>query len=191
MQIESKAERTRQRVLEAAEHRFAEQGFHAARLEDVAADVGLKRAALFYHFRDKRALHEAVLREVFGSLLARLQEIMAEERPFAERAEQAAAAWVDLVDARPTLARLVLREAAAEKRDWLRLVPIATPFRDWMRHELRDAAAAGEIDPVDGDPVVLLGALVGATLAGTRADRPLAARRQGAVRLARRLLGPR
>jgi len=187
----SKAARTRRRVLEAAEQHFAEHGFAAARLEDVAADVGVKRAALFYHFRDKRDLHEAVLQDVFGALLARLQEIMADDRPFAERAERAAAAWVDLVAERPSLAPLILREAVSEEREWRRLVPIAAPFLDWMRHELREAADEGAIDPVDEDPLVLLGALVGASLPGGAADRSLDERRGDAVRLVRRLLAPR
>ena len=186
----SKAARTRRRVLSAAEAHFAERGFDGARLEDVAADVGVKRAALFYHFRDKRELHEAVLQDAFGALIARLQEIMADERPFAERAERAATAWVDLVAERPSLAPLLLREAASEERAWRRLVPIATPFLDWMRHELREAVDEGAIDPVDEDPLALLGALVGATLPGA-GDRSLDERRGDAARLVHRLLAPR
>jgi AcrR family transcriptional regulator len=188
---ETKAERTRRRVLEAAERRFAASGFHGARLEDVAAEVGLKRAALFYHFRDKRSLHDAVLRDAFGALLARLQEVMASERPFAERAEQAARAWVDLADERPTLVPLVLRAVASPERDWRRLLPIARPFQDWMRHELRDATASGEIDPVDDDPVALLGALVGSTLPNRGTEHSAEQRRQAAAGRVRRLLAPR
>lgn len=187
--VGSKAERTRKRVLEAAERQFADHGFQAARLEDVASEVGVKRAALFYHFRDKRALHDAVLREVFGSLLAHLQEIMARELPFAERAALSAAAWVDLQEATPARARLILRQVAAGGGDWRRLLPIAAPFLEWMRHELRDAASRDEIDPVDDDPLALLGAVAGAiSLAG---EAPTAARREHAVRLTHRLLGVR
>ena len=189
--LETKGDRTRRRVLAAAARHFAERGFEAARLEDVAADVGVKRAALFYHFPDKRALHDAVLQEVLGSLLAGLQEIMAGEGVYAERAERAAEAWVDLVTQRPSVAPLLLRAAASEEHDWRRLLPIAAPFREWMRHELRDAAAAGEIDPVFDDPVRLLGALLGATLPGNAPGPALAERRHAAVLLTRRLLAPR
>ena len=186
---ETKAERTRAGVLEAAERHFAASGFHAARLEDIAGDVGVKRAALFYHFRDKQALHDAVLRQVLGAVLARLQEIMAGELPFAERAEQAAAGWIDLLAERPTAARLILRELACDEIDWRRLLPIAAPILDWMRHELREAAARDEIDPVDDEPLALLGSLVGATAFAPASEEPLAARRAAAVRHLRRLLG--
>lgn len=189
--LETKGDRTRRRVLGAAERHFAERGFAAARLEDVARDVGLKRAALFYHFPDKLALHDAVLQDALGSLLARLQEIMAGEGSYPERAERAAEAWVDLLAERPTRARLLLRAAASGEHDWRRLVPIAAPFREWMRHELRDAAAAGEIDPVFDDPLLLLGALLGATVPGDDPGPERAEQRQAAVRLTRRLLGYR
>ena len=51
----AKAQRTRAAILAAAERLFARRGYAATRLEDVAEAVGLKRAALFYHFRDRRS----------------------------------------------------------------------------------------------------------------------------------------
>ncbi|MGH7287017.1 MAG: TetR family transcriptional regulator, partial [Myxococcota bacterium] len=54
----SKALRTRAAILAAAEAVFAERGFAAARLEDVAARVGIRRASIVYHFRDKRELYD-------------------------------------------------------------------------------------------------------------------------------------
>ena len=50
----SRAERTRASILDAAETCFAERGFSATRLEDVAEAVGIRRASIVYHFRDKR-----------------------------------------------------------------------------------------------------------------------------------------
>src|SRR5262252_5018884 len=70
----AKAARTRAAILAAAEQQFARRGFVATRLEDVAEAVDLKRAALFYHFRDKQSLYDAVVADAFGSLAARLEE---------------------------------------------------------------------------------------------------------------------
>ena len=56
----------------AAERHFAERGFEAARLEDIAADVGIRRAAIFYYFRDKEQLYAAVLDEIFDAGMATL-----------------------------------------------------------------------------------------------------------------------
>ena len=69
----SRAERTRAAVLEAAEAIFAEKGFAATRLEDVADRVGIRRASIVYYFKDKKELYHAVLASVFGGLLERIQ----------------------------------------------------------------------------------------------------------------------
>ena len=64
--LSSRAERTRTAILVAAEGLFAQKGFDATRLEDVAAAVGIRRASIVYYFRDKRELYDAVLEDVFG-----------------------------------------------------------------------------------------------------------------------------
>ena len=66
--------RTRAEIVAAAERHFAERGFEATRLEDIAAEVGIRRAAIFYHFGDKQELYAAVLDEVFGDWTAALPD---------------------------------------------------------------------------------------------------------------------
>src|SRR5690349_15210196 len=53
---------TRDLILDAAERCFAERGFAGVSMREIAAAAGLKnQASLYHHFRDKRALYEAVL----------------------------------------------------------------------------------------------------------------------------------
>lgn len=53
---------TRDVILDAAERRFAEQGFAGVSVREIAGDAGLKnQASLYHHFKNKRALYEAVL----------------------------------------------------------------------------------------------------------------------------------
>ncbi|MEQ1503967.1 MAG: TetR family transcriptional regulator [Myxococcota bacterium] len=57
------AARTREAVVDAALAAFAERGFAATRLEEIAVRAGATRGALYHHFDDKGALWTAVLRE--------------------------------------------------------------------------------------------------------------------------------
>jgi len=110
----STGERSRGRraaILAAAEAVFAEHGYAAARLEDVALRVGIRRASLVYYFPDKRALYDAVLADVFGALRIALEAAFA-SAPLGERLGAAVSAWVRFVGARPTLVRILLREIA-------------------------------------------------------------------------------
>ena len=52
---------TAERVLDVAEALFAEKGYKAASLGEVADGVGIRSPSLYNHFRNKEALYEAVL----------------------------------------------------------------------------------------------------------------------------------
>ena len=113
----SKAERTRATILAAAEPIFADKGYSATRLEDVAARVGMRRASLVYYFRDKRELYDAVLADIFGALLDRYQAVLRTTTPLPQRIEAIIDAWVGYVAERPAVARLLLWEAADGSQD--------------------------------------------------------------------------
>lgn len=48
-------------ILEAAHKLFNQRGYQQARMEDVAAAAGLTKGGLYFHFKDKRSLFEAVV----------------------------------------------------------------------------------------------------------------------------------
>ena len=161
----SRAERTRASILDAAETRFAERGFSATRLEDVAEAVGIRRASIVYHFRDKRELYDAVLAGVLEGFRERLQAALVPPGPLLARIEAGVGAWVDYVGVRPSLARLLLREVAdgspetppALMRHIEPFVTLVERFRDETRGD--PLARAHPIDPVH-----LASAVVGSTV---------------------------
>lgn len=136
--------RTRAEIVAAAERHFAERGFEAARLDDIADDVGIRRAAIFYHFGDKQELYAAVLEEVFRDLAVDLPS----DGSAVERLEASLAGWIDFVAQRPNVARLILREAADARPGE------PTPFTlagkatgEWFRALLQEGIASGEFRP--------------------------------------------
>lgn len=56
------SQETRRRLIDAAGQVFAERGFHAATLQEITSRAGVNKAAVNYHFRDKRELYAAVVR---------------------------------------------------------------------------------------------------------------------------------
>jgi len=62
--------RTRERILDAAVHRFAEHGFDATSIRDITADARCNVAAVNYHFGTKENLYV----ETFRSLLTDLRD---------------------------------------------------------------------------------------------------------------------
>jgi AcrR family transcriptional regulator len=56
------AEQTRAAILEAAAQAFADDGFTATSITQIAASARVTKGAVYHHFPDKQALFEAVLR---------------------------------------------------------------------------------------------------------------------------------
>lgn len=160
--------KTRAEIVAAAERHFAERGFAATRLDDIAADVGVRRAAIFYYFSDKHELYAAVLTEVFSSALAALMT----HGTAAERIEASLVGWIDYVAQRPSVARLILREAASARPDEV------SPFTqagkgpvESFRAMIDEAVSAGEMKPLI-DPNRFI-SLMGATTVFHFAAMPL------------------
>jgi AcrR family transcriptional regulator len=61
----AQAEQTRQQILETAHRLFAELGYDATSLQMIADEMGLTKAAVYYHFRAKTdILHAAMQPEI-------------------------------------------------------------------------------------------------------------------------------
>jgi AcrR family transcriptional regulator len=56
-----RAERTRQRILDAAAQCFAASGFSRTTVEQIAAGAGVSKALVYHHFRAKEAIFEELL----------------------------------------------------------------------------------------------------------------------------------
>jgi len=55
-------------ILAAATQQFGEKGYDGARVDVIAREAGVNKAALYYHFGDKETLYEQVLTEVIGQM---------------------------------------------------------------------------------------------------------------------------
>ena len=157
------AEETRELILRAAEIEFANRGFARARLEDIAEPVGITRAAIIYHFGDKKALYAAVLEATFKALAGRIRAALETDAPPAERIEGLIGAWVDYAAERPTLARLFMREVADSPRE---LPPELRQLVDPMFSVVTEGIERGQSEGAfrKVDPALVVSVLAGATV---------------------------
>jgi len=152
---------TRNLILAAAEDEFATRGFSATRLEDVAAQVGIRRASIVYYFRDKQELYDAVFASAVGGLYAEVAPILEGSGALGPRIEAAVAAWVDYVTVRPALPLLLLREFADAARGHETLRRHTEPFFELAGRLVRE----GRGDPFFSD--ALPAAQIASAVAGT------------------------
>ena len=98
------------RVLDAAENAFALVGVAGAKLADIAEAAGIRRPSLLYHFSTKEGLYCAVVTRGFQALGEVLGGAMAVDGDFDERLGLVLSTFVDFLEQRPHLARIVCRQ---------------------------------------------------------------------------------
>jgi AcrR family transcriptional regulator len=69
------SERRRAQILDAATTVFARKGFQQARMDDIAAEVGLSKPALYLYFPSKDAIVAELMRRLFDLELADLEDL--------------------------------------------------------------------------------------------------------------------
>ena len=73
----AQAERTRQQILETAQRLFAEHGYDATSLQMIADEMGLTKAAVYYHFPAKVDIRHEIIMAGVQQLKALLDEAAA------------------------------------------------------------------------------------------------------------------
>jgi AcrR family transcriptional regulator len=176
----------------AARRLFTERGYAATATEEIVREAGVTRGALYYHFKDKRALFEAVFEDLEASLGPKIAAVAKPGRDAWETFVNACNAFLDVSQQRD-IQQIVLIDG-----------PSALGWDAWRAIEARyglapvaaglGAAMEGGFipkQPVEPLAQLVLAAINEAALAIARAEDPKEARREVGGALGRLLAGLR
>ncbi|MDE3230920.1 MAG: TetR/AcrR family transcriptional regulator [Chloroflexota bacterium] len=79
------SEERRAQILEAALEVFARQGFHDARMDDIAQASGLSKGALYLYYKSKDAIIGALMRTLFSVVMRGVRTIEQSDQPARDR----------------------------------------------------------------------------------------------------------
>lgn len=82
----------RVRILDEAERLFRTRGYHCVTMRDIASEVGIRQASLYYHFPSKEELFVAVTERMFEIHRTGLQQVIHNESDLRSQLH-AAAFW--------------------------------------------------------------------------------------------------
>ena len=150
-------------ILAAALEVFAERGFQAARLEEVAKRAGVSKGALYLYFETKADLFRAVVTDAVSPNIDRVKALASAEVPF----EQAARMGLGMLARHVVTDRRitgVVKLVIAESRNHPELATIwhetvVEPGLQLMSGLIAAGQARGEIRP--GDPRLFAMGLMG------------------------------
>ena len=109
VRADRQADRRRQ-ILEAAVKVFAQKGFHASRVGDIAEEAGIAYGLVYHYFESKEDLLETIFRTTWTEMLARVHEVEQAKVPAAEAVRQVTALILRTWRRDPDLVRVLVRE---------------------------------------------------------------------------------
>jgi TetR/AcrR family transcriptional regulator len=149
----SQPEQSRAAILEAAVREFAREGVAGARTDAIARSAGVNKALLYYYFKDKEALYQAVLDEVFHGVRIAIENALSQKLPPRERLKAYVCAHFDYIASNQLYPRIVHAEFLRASRDSSRLQRIAKeyfqPIFSQVAELLGEGIRKGDFRPVD------------------------------------------
>src|SRR5271166_2999080 len=154
-------EESRAAILQAAAQEFAEHGIAGARTDAIARAAQVNKALLYYYFKDKDALYEAVLDHVFSGLRERVMPVLDSKLPPRQKMLEYVGAYFDYIAANPRFPRVVQAEWMRSGAGSSHMQRVAReyfrPIFGKLVEVLREGIATGEfraVNPMDFVPSV-------------------------------------
>ncbi|EJL01583.1 MULTISPECIES: TetR/AcrR family transcriptional regulator [Pseudomonas] len=163
---------TRGKLIKAAREAFAAKGYADSSMDDLTAQAGLTRGALYHHFGDKKGLLQAVIAQIDEEMVKRLSAII----------DEAATTWDGFIDEsiayikmslEPEIQRIVFLDGPAVLGDPSQWPSQSACIRSTQR-SLQRLLDEGTIRTVDTEATarLIMGALLGASLWMANAQDP-------------------
>jgi AcrR family transcriptional regulator len=103
---------TRDAVFASAASLFSSHGFSGVSTDDIAADAGVNKAMIYYHFSDKLALYRAIVCEGLQAMSETVGAIAATSQTPPQKLDAFVEAFVQMTEIRPWMPAIMLREIA-------------------------------------------------------------------------------
>jgi TetR/AcrR family transcriptional regulator len=146
-------EQSRIAILDAAVREFAREGVAGARTDAIAKSAGVNKALLYYYFKDKEAIYDAVLDRVFDGVRSAIHAALAQKLPPRERLKAYVGAHFDYIASNPMYPRIVHAEFLRASGDNSHLQRIAKqyfrPVFSEVAAVLAEGMQSGDFRPVD------------------------------------------
>ena len=154
--LTARGERTRHKLLEAAEQTFAELGYHDASIVKITEAAGVGQGTFYLYFSGKKQVFDEVVLDLNSRVRHAMTEASAQGKTRAERELLGFGAFFRFTADHPALYRII-RQAEFVSPESLQLHydRLMRPYAAG----LEQAMAAGEI--AEGDPEVLAWSLMG------------------------------
>lgn len=145
------AQETSDTILKIAARLFIKKGYTATSMREIAAEAGIGKATIYYHFPDKEAIATALIKQTFTEMRGALKIMEAEQDP-RQRITKAVTDSVEyLLDSADIIS--IMRREIPGSRDMMQLEfrSFVNQYLDLLAEAVRRGIDQGIFRPVDPD----------------------------------------
>lgn len=141
-------EARRRAILDSAVRVFAERGFFAARIREIAAGAGVAEGTIYLYFAGKEELLLTAFRDRVGEFVASVRDVLDSPEPFEARLARFVRVQFETIEADPPLATVLLLESRATTQFYLGGVrDVLRRYAQAIDQLLENARQRGELRP--------------------------------------------
>ncbi len=144
---EEKKKRTgekRERILQAAIRVFAEKGFYATRVSEIAKAAGVADGTIYLYFENKDDVLVSIFRDRIGQLLEILEKVVKSDRSIEDRVRKIMELQLGLLEEQRDLAEVItvnLRQSSSLLKEYA--APLFTRYLELIANMIADGQKDG------------------------------------------------
>ena len=144
---EEKKKRTgekRERILQAAIRVFAEKGFYATRVSEIAKAAGVADGTIYLYFENKDDVLVSIFRDRIGQLLEILEKVVNSDRSIEDRVRKIMELQLGLLEEQRDLAEVItvnLRQSSSLLKEYA--APLFTRYLELIANMIADGQKDG------------------------------------------------
>jgi AcrR family transcriptional regulator len=148
--MQSDTRSVREKIRAAAVRLFAEMGYHATPLRDIASLAGIQAASIYYHYPSKQAILVEIMDTHMRDLNAHLEHILVRPISMAERLYEAIASHIRLHTTYKAEFFIIDTEIRAlEGKSREQILALRDHYEQLVQQLLQDGIAQGVLRPTD------------------------------------------
>ncbi|MDD2573820.1 MAG: TetR/AcrR family transcriptional regulator [Bacillota bacterium] len=140
----------REQILAAAAEIFSKEGYHNARVEDIAIKAGIGKGTVYEYFKSKKELFEETIFHVLETYLYEALESISGVQDPVDKLKCIIRLQASLLDRKGNIATLFMKNSADIHREMLdRLIAFRQRVIDFIADIIREGIEGGAFRPVD------------------------------------------
>jgi len=143
-------EKTRERILEAAESVFADRGYHDALVDEIGDRISLSKGGLYFHFPSKEDLFFSVIDRLANKLVSKAEKAAGSQDSSLDAASAALREVLFALSRQKRLARILMTQGYSMGNSFAKKrTEVFDRFADVIQVHLDSAVSEGTIAEVD------------------------------------------